>query len=240
MICKTYEIETLQSYKFVVVLSKYQGKILLSRHKDRTTWETQGGHIESGETPLDAAKRELYEESGAVEFDIQPFCDYWAGDFETNQGASGMVFVANITKLGKLPKSEMAEVKTFDVLPPDLTYPTITPVLFGKLIIGTMVTVTVDRKMGTYHPKHPDIFYPINYGYVPGMMAADGEEQDAYIIGVDTPVENFTGKVVAIIHRNDDVEEKWVVCPENMNFTVDEIEAQVKFQEQYFDSYIIM
>lgn len=65
------ELGKLQQYKFVVVLSRFKGKILLSRHKDRTTWETQGGHIEAGETPLEAAKRELYEESGAIEFEIE-------------------------------------------------------------------------------------------------------------------------------------------------------------------------
>ena len=127
MICKTYETGRLQQYKYVVVLSSYQGKILLSRHKERTTWETQGGHIDAGETPLEAAKRELYEESGALEFDIEPLCDYWAGD------AAGMVFTANIHKLGDIPDSEMAEVKTFDTLPENLTYPAITPVLFAEI-----------------------------------------------------------------------------------------------------------
>lgn len=133
MTCKTYEINTLQQYKYVVVLSRYNGKILLSRHKNRTTWETQGGHIEKGETPLQAARRELYEESGAAEFDIKPLCDYWAGNPETNQGANGMVFVADIRKLSAIPESEMAEVKEFDALPEHLTYPAITPVLFARL-----------------------------------------------------------------------------------------------------------
>lgn len=76
MVSRTFDLGSLETYKYVVVLSKYNGKILLSRHKDRTTWETQGGHIEDGETPLDAAKRELYEESGAIDFDIEPLCDY--------------------------------------------------------------------------------------------------------------------------------------------------------------------
>ena len=79
MTSKTYEIGSLQQYKYVVVLSEYEGNILLSRHKKRTTWETQGGHIEFGEEPLEAAKRELYEESGAIDFEIEPLCDYWAG-----------------------------------------------------------------------------------------------------------------------------------------------------------------
>ena len=74
MITKTYPVGTLRAHKYVVVLSEYQGKILLSRHKKRTTWETQGGKIEPGETPLMAAKRELYEESGAVDFEIEPLC----------------------------------------------------------------------------------------------------------------------------------------------------------------------
>lgn len=129
---KIYDINTLPEYKYVVVLSKCKDKILLSRHKERTTWETQGGHIEPGETPLEAAKRELYEEAGAVEFEIEALCDYWAGKSDT-QGANGMVFVAHITKLEALPDSEMAEVRTFDVLPENLTYPGITPVLFAQI-----------------------------------------------------------------------------------------------------------
>lgn len=101
-------------------------------------------------------------------------------------------------------------------------------------MIGDIVKVIVDRPMGSYHPKHKDIYYPINYGYIEGIMAPDGEEQDAYILGVDKPVKEYVGKVIAIVHRFDDVEEKWVVAPENVSFTRDEIMEQVKFQEQYF------
>ena len=107
-------------------------------------------------------------------------------------------------------------------------------------VIGRTVTVTVDRPLGSYHPKHKDIYYPINYGYIEGIMAPDGEEQDAYVLGVDGPVQEFTGIVIAIIHRYDDVEEKWVVAPKEMMFTRDEIEKQVHFQEQYFKSEIRM
>lgn len=101
-------------------------------------------------------------------------------------------------------------------------------------MLGDIVKVTVDRPLGSCHPKHKDIYYPINYGYIEGIMAPDGEEQDAYILGVDEPVKEYVGKVIAIIHRFDDVEEKWVVAPENVSFTQDEIMEQVKFQEQYF------
>lgn len=84
------------------------------------------------------------------------------------------------------------------------------------------------------------MYYPVNYGYVEGVMAPDGEEQDAYILGVDEVVETFTGQIVAIVHRNDDVEEKWVVVPEGLIFTKEEIAKQIYFQEQYFDSEIVM
>lgn len=107
-------------------------------------------------------------------------------------------------------------------------------------VIGSTVTVTVDRPLGSYHSEHKDMYYPINYGYVEGIMAADGEEQDAYILGVDEAVDQFTGKIIAIVHRNDDVEEKWVVAPEEKSFTKEEIWEQIRFQEQYFDSEILM
>lgn len=107
-------------------------------------------------------------------------------------------------------------------------------------MLGKFVTVTVDRPLGSYHPKHKDIYYSLNYGYIPGIFAADGEEQDAYILGVNEPVKEFTGKVVAIIHRFDDVEEKWVVAPESASFTREEIAKLVAFQEQYFQTEIRM
>ena len=107
-------------------------------------------------------------------------------------------------------------------------------------IIGNIVTVTVDRPLGSYHPIYKSLCYPVNYGYVKGILAPDGEEQDAYIIGVDVSVEVYTGKIVAVIHRKDDVEDKWVVCPMDRTFTQEEIMEQVKFQEQYFESEIIV
>ena len=121
MDCRTFELGSLKIYKYVVVLSEYEGKLLLSRHKKRVTWETQGGHIEPGETPEAAARRELFEESGAAEFELKTLCDYWAGDEQAGYGANGMVFTADIRRLGPLPESEMAEVRTFDILPENLT-----------------------------------------------------------------------------------------------------------------------
>ncbi|MBQ8433706.1 MAG: inorganic pyrophosphatase [Clostridia bacterium] len=101
-------------------------------------------------------------------------------------------------------------------------------------MIGKIVTVVVDRPLGTFHPTHKDILYTVNYGYVPGVFANDGEEQDAYVLGVDKPIEQFVGKVVAIIHRLDDVEDKWVVAPQESTLTKEEILKQVHFQERFF------
>ena len=101
-------------------------------------------------------------------------------------------------------------------------------------MIGKTVKVIVDRPLGSFHPEYKDMYYPVNYGYVKGTFAADGEEQDAYILGVDRAVKEFTGKVIAIIHRLDDVEDKWIVAPENCVFTKKQIEQQVSFQERFF------
>lgn len=107
-------------------------------------------------------------------------------------------------------------------------------------IIGKTVTVTVDRALGTQHPKHPDIIYTVNYGYVEGIPAPDGEWQDAYILGVNEPVKNFTGKIIAVIIRENDDENKWVVAPSDRNFNKNEILESVYFQEKYFNTDIIM
>ena len=105
-------------------------------------------------------------------------------------------------------------------------------------MIGAMVTVLVDRPLGSAHPEYPDLIYPVNYGFVPGVLGGDGEEQDAYILGVDRPLERFTGQLIARIRRLDDVEDKWVVAPEGSRFTKEQIAAAVDFQERFFQSEI--
>ncbi len=106
--------------------------------------------------------------------------------------------------------------------------------------LGDVLRVEMDRPIGTVHPKHPDLIYPVNYGYVPGLIAPDGEEQDAYVLGVDQPLEEFTGQLIAVIHRFDDVEEKWVLAPEGMDFTKEQVEEMTRFQEQYYQIEIRM
>ncbi len=104
---------------------------------------------------------------------------------------------------------------------------------------GNTVTVTVDRPLGSVHPKYPDIFYRVNYGYIAGIPAPDGEEQDAYILGVYEPLSTFTGRVIAIVHRLDDVEDKWIVAPDGISFSPEEIRELVWFQERYFRTELI-
>lgn len=126
MKCTIHELGELRKYIYVAIVSRYGGHLLLSRHAERHTWETQGGHIEPGETPERAARRELYEESGALEYTLYPLCDYWAA------GTGGVAFYAEIERLGPLPPSEMVERRRFDEMPRALTYPEITPKLIEK------------------------------------------------------------------------------------------------------------
>lgn len=104
-----------------------------------------------------------------------------------------------------------------------------------RKLLGKVVTVQVDRPVGYLHG---DILYPINYGFVPGLMGGDGEEQDAYILGVDTPLSDFTGRVIAVIRRHNDCEDKLVIAPEGLSFHQGQIAEAVHFQEQYFISTI--
>ena len=107
-------------------------------------------------------------------------------------------------------------------------------------MIGKVVTVTIDRPLGSYHPEYTELYYPINYGYVKGIMSADGEEMDAYVLGVSQPIAEFTGRVIAVIHRLNDVEDKLVVAPEGMSFRREDVLKMTEFQERYFQTRIEM
>lgn len=128
--CIVYSLNTLKTYKYTVICSYYDGRWVLSRHKNRDTYETQGGHIEEGETPLECAKRELYEESGIKDAVLYPVCDYYG--YNDKRHSNGMVFLAIVNSLGELPESEMKEIKLFDELPSNLTYPNVSPLLYDE------------------------------------------------------------------------------------------------------------
>ena len=101
-------------------------------------------------------------------------------------------------------------------------------------ILGRQVTGTIDRPLGSAHPRHPDMIYPINYGYVDGLIGGDGEEQDVYVFGVSGPIRTFTGTVTAVLHRLNDCEDKWIVTADGSRPNRDELLQTIAFQEQYY------
>lgn len=104
--------------------------------------------------------------------------------------------------------------------------------------IGKIINVKIDREMGSKHPKHGFI-YPVNYGYVPGTISADGEELDCYVLGVFEPVQEYTGKCIAIVHRTNDDDDKLIIVPKDKNYTDEQIDALVEFQEKFFEHVIL-
>ena len=128
-----FPLDASPEHRFVVIFVRHNGRWIYVRAKDREVWETAGGHMETGETTLDAAKRELWEETGAVDYDIQPVFDY-----SVNNGgghyAFGQVFLADVRKFDALPEEfEMAEIREFDAYPAQMRFPGILPVLYERM-----------------------------------------------------------------------------------------------------------
>ncbi len=104
-----------------------------------------------------------------------------------------------------------------------------------KSYLGKTVDIKIDRPIGYVHKKENySLTYPINYGYIPGVLGGDGEELDVYLLGVDIPVTEYRVKIIGIAHRENDVEDKLVAAPVGFNFTKEEIEQAINFQEQYY------
>jgi 8-oxo-dGTP diphosphatase len=122
---------TLKSYMFVVIFARYRDKWVYCRARDRGVFETAGGHIEEGETPLEAAKRELYEETGAAEYEIEAAFDYTVR--RPRAWSAGQAFFARIGRLGDMPDYEMAEIGLFDSIPDRMRFPEILPALYRRL-----------------------------------------------------------------------------------------------------------
>lgn len=108
----------------------------------------------------------------------------------------------------------------------------------NKKYLGKIINIIIDRPLGSKHPKY-DFIYPINYGYVPNTISGDEEELDAYLLGVFEPINEFKGKCIAIIHRTNDNDDKLVIVPKDIEYSDEEINEQIKFQEQYFKHIII-
>lgn len=240
-----------------------KGEYLISqRSADRPTfplmWECAGGSVLKGESSIEGAIREVKEEVG---LDLEPdmgtllfskirgtdtryeckvfndIMDVWLfsydGELQLEAATTDEVADCRWMTVSEIKKlyEEKKLVQTLDYFfsaftekEPDYSS-----------IIGKTVRGTVDRPVGSLHPKHPDILYPVNYGYVDGVFAADGEEQDVYVIGTDRPLKSFEGKVIAVWHRFDDVEDKWIVSLDGTDFTDEKILGDISFQEQFFN-----
>ena len=107
-----------------------------------------------------------------------------------------------------------------------------------KRYIGKIVTVKIDRALGSLHPEYGHK-YPLNYGFIPNTVSGDGEELDAYILGVNKALKEFRGKCIAIIHRLNDNDDKLIIAPTGINFTDEEIKELTNFQEKWFEIEIL-
>ena len=108
---------------------------------------------------------------------------------------------------------------------------------YSKPYLKQKLTIKIDRPLGTKHPKH-NYYYNCNYGFIKDTLAPDGEEIDAYVLGISKPVEEFEGICIAIIHRTNDDDDKLIIVPEGREFSDEEIRALVEFQEKFFESEI--
>lgn len=239
-----------------------KGEYLISqRSASRPTfplmWECVGGSVLKGETSLEGAIREVKEEVG-LDLEVEAgrllfskirgkdlkyegkayndIMDVWIFEYDgelhlecatTEEVAEcRWMTVSEIRKLYE----EKKLVQTLDYFfcameEKELDY---------SHVIGKVVKGTVDRPLGTPHPRHPEMIYPINYGYVDGIFADDGAEQDVYLFGTDEPLKSFEGRVIAVWHRFDDVEDKWIVSLNGEDIPDEKILGDISFQEQFF------
>ncbi|MBQ9086816.1 MAG: inorganic diphosphatase [Clostridia bacterium] len=108
-----------------------------------------------------------------------------------------------------------------------------------KGYLGQIVRIEIDRPIGyVHHKREYSLTYPINYGYIPGVLGGDGEELDVYLMGVNEAVTEYTGRIVGIVHRENDVEDKLIMAPTDQRYTAEEIAETIQFQERYYRTYV--
>ena len=243
------------------VILNSKNEILISQrapHKNLgLQWELNGGSILAGETSLEGILRELKEELG-LEFSKKEaiflkeirarkfpnFKDLWL--FRKDIAAEEITFPDKEAIAAKwvsieefmqmYNNGEIVEVVDFGIEEYEKAINLQQREAYGY--IGKVVNVKMDRPLGTTHPKHGFV-YESNYGYIPNTISGDGEELDVYVLGVDEPLQEFTGKCIAVIHRTNDDDDKLIVVPEDADLSDEEIRRLTNFQEKYFESEII-
>ena len=236
----------------VIFIENSNGEFLIQKTSNEKGGEfsSTGGHVNSGETPLYAVVREVQEELG-VSIKSDEIEEY--GFLSYDKPLRYIYYIKKDIDLNdiKLQKEEVEYVKYMSVS--DI-YKLISTnkmlkshgIMFNYLMkmrnpikedvkdyVGERLYIKIDRPFGSKHPKHGFI-YPINYGYVPNTISDDGEELDAYLLGIFEPVDEYTGKCIAIIHRTNDDDDKLIVVPFDKTYSDDAIEALVEFQEEHF------
>ena len=251
-------------YRLIVtgIILNSENKILISKRSENKRhglkWECSGGAVLSGETSLEGIIRELKEELG-IEFtkkeaiylkeirkDEYPsdFKDIWL--FRKDIEISELKFqVEEVIDAKWVTIDEFMEMMEKDEINPtndigkeeyDKALHTFQRESYNY--IGKYVEVKVDRPIKSKHPKH-DFLYEVNYGYVPNTKSGDGEELDAYILGIDYPIDKFEGECIGVIYRLNDDDDKLIIVPKGKNYTDEEIRKMTYFQEKYFESEII-
>lgn len=245
-----------------VWIQNNRGEYLISqRSADRPTfplmWECVGGSVIKGESSIEGAIREIKEEVGLdleqeagkllfskirgtdVRYECKAYndiMDVWlfnySGEVQLEAATTNEVADCKWMTVSEIRKlyEEKKLVPTLDyffcaIEVDEMDY---------SHIIGKKVKGTVDRPLGIAHPRNPRMIYPINYGYVDGVFAGDGAEQDVYLFGTDKALKNFEGKVIAVWHRFDDVEDKWIVSLSGEDIAEEKILGDISFQEQFF------
>lgn len=218
------------------------------------SWECVGGSVLAGESSIEGAVREVKEEVGIElnpakgklvfskirnEYDGMKFrdiLDVWLfeydGDIDLTNATTDEVNDAKWITMEDIHKlyDSGKLVKTLDYFfcaleAPERNY---------SNLIGKQVTGIIDRPLGSAHPRKSNMIYPINYGYVNGVIAGDGAEQDVYVLGSYEPLKEFSGKVIAVYRRFNDVEDKWIVSLDGEDISDDRILGDISFQEQFF------
>ena len=243
------------------------GKILLTYEKNTDIYMSPGGGLEAGESFEECCVREIREESGYETIVTNPFAVINEYCFDTCYEAHYFICEIKYKGEQRLTPTEIdhgveprwldiheaieifssydekAEdhrslyMREFTILNKYLEYKK--RKALAKSFLGKTVDIKIDRPLGFIKTGNGySMTYPVNYGYIPEVFSADGEELDVYLLGVNEPVNEYTARVIAIVHRHDDNEDKLVAVPENVTLTKEEIMSAVHFQEQYFDSEI--